>query len=323
MDNDEDCDDTNDRLSPDAREICDSIDNDCDGYVDDDDPDVSGSVRMFIDADGDGYGDSSDTIMACSTSLSGYVRNNEDCDDDDPDLNQDDSDGDGYSTCDGDCDDDDPDLNEDDSDGDGYSTCDGDCEDSDASIWSCDATSCLDQYIVDPTSSDGLYDVDPTGSGSYIEVYCDMSNGGWTLISQGGASCKSSFSSSETSSINLGDSCSYLEESIVMELSANATEVELRAGSSAGSASTSTTSTNSGAIEALLTGVTWHATGATFDNWTFSAACGYSITGWPNMFASSCVSSGVHWFFNNGSGGAGGQCRTVSCTESVTTTWIR
>ncbi|MDP6933883.1 MAG: ABC transporter ATP-binding protein, partial [Myxococcota bacterium] len=45
-----------------------------------------------------------------------------------------DSDGDGYTICDGDCDDDDSSLNLDDGDGDGYSTCDGDCDDNDSSL---------------------------------------------------------------------------------------------------------------------------------------------------------------------------------------------
>ena len=50
-----------------------------------------------------------------------------------------DSDGDGYSTCDGDCDDGDATLNLSDKDNDGYSTCDGDCDDSDETLELIDA----------------------------------------------------------------------------------------------------------------------------------------------------------------------------------------
>ena len=57
-----------------------------------------------------------------------------DCNDNDPALNLDDTDGDGASTCDGDCDDLDPVLNKDDADGDLADTCEGDCDDQDPSV---------------------------------------------------------------------------------------------------------------------------------------------------------------------------------------------
>ena len=76
-------------------------------------------VELIADYDGDGW---DDTV---------------DCDDLDPELNFDDLDGDGYSTCDvpADCDDKDASLNWSDADGDGYSTCDvpADCDDGDFS----------------------------------------------------------------------------------------------------------------------------------------------------------------------------------------------
>mgnify|MGYP001368069800 CR=1 FL=1 len=52
-----------------------------------------------------------------------FIRNLSDCNDSDPDLNPEDFDGDGVSSCAGDCDDNDPSLSGADTDGDGYGTC--------------------------------------------------------------------------------------------------------------------------------------------------------------------------------------------------------
>ena len=135
VDNDEDCDDGDGSISPDATEICDDVDNDCNEAVDDEDTglDPSSTLTWYVDYDGDGYGRTSFTTTAC-LQPSGYTDNDLDCDDTKYSLNLDDSDGDGYSTCDDDCDDDDATLNLDDVDGDGYSTCDDDCDDTESSL---------------------------------------------------------------------------------------------------------------------------------------------------------------------------------------------
>ncbi len=74
-----DCDDDSAASHPDADEICDGLDNDCDG---DTDEDATDTVTWYADSDGDGYGDESDATEGCS-GPTGYVDNDDDCNDDD------------------------------------------------------------------------------------------------------------------------------------------------------------------------------------------------------------------------------------------------
>ena len=78
----DDCDDTNADVNPDADEICDGIDNDCDTLVDDEDDsvDLSTGTTFYADADGDGYGDPAVAVDACAAP-SGTVESSDDCDD--------------------------------------------------------------------------------------------------------------------------------------------------------------------------------------------------------------------------------------------------
>ena len=76
-----DCDDFNNRVNPEALEVCDGVDNDCDDLVDDADAlDESSGGIWYADADSDGYGDALSPLRACSQP-EGSVRDSSDCDD--------------------------------------------------------------------------------------------------------------------------------------------------------------------------------------------------------------------------------------------------
>lgn len=71
-----DCDDSDPNVHPYALEICDGIDNNCDGLIDD--STASGAKTWYADLDRDGYGDDGLTIVACEQP-EGYAPNKWDC----------------------------------------------------------------------------------------------------------------------------------------------------------------------------------------------------------------------------------------------------
>ncbi|HND30327.1 MAG TPA: MopE-related protein, partial [Myxococcota bacterium] len=77
-----DCADDDAAISPVAAELCEDsyVDEDCDGLVNSDDPDLSNGTALYPDADGDGYGDRSASAVLCNGATN-LVGNNSDCDD--------------------------------------------------------------------------------------------------------------------------------------------------------------------------------------------------------------------------------------------------
>ena len=81
-----DCEPDNSAFHPDATEVCEGGDEDCDGLIDEDDPSMSGNSTWYLDSDGDGYGDTSDSIVSCAA-VEGRATTGGDCDDSNAEIN--------------------------------------------------------------------------------------------------------------------------------------------------------------------------------------------------------------------------------------------
>ncbi len=159
-----DCDDTNADVSPAGAEVCNLIDDDCDGLVDDADADVDTATgsSWYADGDGDGYGDAAVLLWACAQP-SASATSAGDCDDADPGVSPS-----AAETCDG-ADDD----------------CDGVVDDPADLLGSgeaCGAVNCVDIMDTRVGAASGEYWVEFDGTA--MPVYCDMdtAGGGWTVL---------------------------------------------------------------------------------------------------------------------------------------------
>ncbi len=205
-----DCDDADEGVNPDALEICDGLDNDCDGDIDDDDAglDSGTATSWHADLDDDGFGDAEDIVVSCEAPLH-YVEDAQDCDGSDAAINPDatevcdavDND------CDGDVDDDDASLDEGslstwylDVDGDGYgadsltwSACEApserfvdnesDCDDADADSYPGASELCDGE----DDDCDGAVDEDPTDPSTW---YADSDEDGYGDPRETSRSCE-------------------------------------------------------------------------------------------------------------------------------------
>jgi hypothetical protein len=155
--NDKDCDDSDPWVNPQGQEVCGGEDEDCDGLVDDDDPDVADPLPFFVDSDGDGYG--AEQTTACRFA-DGLAADGGDCDDTDSSIHP------GAAEL---CDDIDQD-------------CDGSADDALGLSEECPVGSCLEALDVAGVGADGSYWLE-LASGEVASIWCDLTTdgGGWTL----------------------------------------------------------------------------------------------------------------------------------------------
>jgi hypothetical protein len=156
-----DCDDTDVSISPGMPELCDpaDVDEDCSGAADDADPNAAGRTLVYVDADGDGFGDAQDPGTALCDVPTGYVLAGADCDDTDaayhPGAPESCSTNVDYN-CDGS-------TGFTDGDGDGSPAC-ADCDDADASAYP-GAQEVCDAGLVDEDCDGVADDADPDATG--------------------------------------------------------------------------------------------------------------------------------------------------------------
>lgn len=144
-----DCNDRNDAVHPDAEEVCDGKDNDCDEQTDE-----GVTSTYFEDSDRDGYGDVQKPVQACSPGLNTTVTG--DCNDDNAGVH--------------------PGAKE---------VCFGQDLNCDAILPTC--FSCESILRTGLSNGSGLYTIDPDGpQGEQAELTltCDMetAGGGWSLV---------------------------------------------------------------------------------------------------------------------------------------------
>jgi hypothetical protein len=176
----DDCDDSNGAIHPDADEVCDGLDNNCDGDVDEDS--ATDAATWYADADGDGYGDDNSASTAC-TQPAGATASGGDCDDTDPTFHPGAREDDCADPTDWNCD---GSVGYADADGDGFAACE-DCDDTKATVNDDAAETCndtdddcdgdIDENATDATTWYGDADGDTYGGSQFTATACVAPDG--------------------------------------------------------------------------------------------------------------------------------------------------
>lgn len=211
-DNGEDCDDSNGAAHPFATEFCNAVDDDCDGLIDAEDPDVTDLSVWYADADVDGYGDPAAATTACFAPT-GSVVNDDDCDDSSASVYPAAS-----ETCDGldnDCDGVADDADSDrvggtvwyiDDDGDGFGNVESGAVSCDPlSGWVADSTDCDD---ADHTKNPAVVEADCSGM---VDLNCDGNTPGEDADNDGFLGCEECDDTDAAVNPDVGETCDGID----------------------------------------------------------------------------------------------------------------
>ena len=194
-----DCNDTDNEVNPLAVEYCNSVDDNCDGTIDEDTAvDV---LTWYEDFDVDGFGDPNVFVDSCDAPL-GYTADDTDCDDTNDTIFYG-----ATEVC-----------------GDGLDNdCDGDVDEDITGTEECPATSCKELYDLGYTT-DGLYWLDSDGDldvSDAWQAFCDMTRdgGGWTKVES--AQYPHFFSDPGWEEYGLADEANYTQLTMLDDFATN------------------------------------------------------------------------------------------------------
>jgi len=170
-DADVDCDDSDPAIHPDAQELCDDIDNNCDDQIDE-----GFELLWYQDGDLDGYGDPETEYIGCDPPK-GYVTDNTDCNDTKSNVHPG-----AVDLCDGTDSDCDGDLLDENADSDGDGICDEeDTDDDNDGVPDWSDSDDGNEYVCSDTDNDGCEDCqsgsfDPANDGADYDGdgQCDL-----------------------------------------------------------------------------------------------------------------------------------------------------
>ena len=187
-----DCDDSDAAIHPDAEEVCDLKDNNCDGTIDENE--ATDATAWYPDGDGDGWGAGTATV-AC-VAPAGFVLHDGDCDDADPSYHPGASETDCTDPNDYNCD---GSVGWADADGDGHAACE-DCDDTDAS-----ANDAADE-VCDGVDNDCDSEIDESSAVDATPWYGDADGDGY-----GGTQFQQTACSAPTGFVASADDCDDLD----------------------------------------------------------------------------------------------------------------